>query len=117
MQNNLKLVETPLDGIVAGLRAKAHAAKAELSASLAPIVDEIERALSVEHAELEDARRLRSLAKLREEAARGHAARIGRLLQRVKRRVPHGQFQEWCAKHGFVGASEYIRLAKQRGQR
>jgi hypothetical protein len=95
MQSNLKLVESepsPLDVVMAKLRAKARAAKSGLAASLVPIVDEIELALSAEHGELEDARRLRQLAKLREEAARGHAVRIGRLLQHVKRRVPHGQF-------------------------
>jgi hypothetical protein len=122
MQSNLKLVESepsPLDVVMAKLRAKARAAKSGLAASLVPIVDEIELALSAEHGELEDARRLRQLAKLREEAARGHAVRIGRLLQHVKRRVPHGQFQEWVAKQNFGGrpATEYMRIARERGAR
>jgi hypothetical protein len=103
--------------LVAELRAKAGA-KADadrlgLEASLASVVDEIELALGEEHGELEDARRLRRLTRLREAAALQHAIRIGKLLLRAKRDVPHGQFQDWVGRN-FSGkvASEYMRIAK-----
>jgi hypothetical protein len=124
MQTNLKLVETeeaPVVGVMADL-VKARAIRMEqesalwavLSVTLDPILDEIARAIEIERSELADAKRLRQLAKLREEAARGHSVRIGSLLRKAKRAIPHGLFQGWCEEHGLVGASEYIRVARQR---
>jgi Protein of unknown function (DUF3102) len=113
----LKLVEGEPDALtvlMTELRAKAQAKAAAdrlgLEVSLAPIVDEIELALSEEHGELEE---LRRLARLREAAAQQHAIRIGKLLLQAKRKVPHGQWQEWVKEH-FSGkaASEYMHIAK-----
>jgi hypothetical protein len=119
----LKLVEDdkpdPLAVLMTELRAKAQAKaeadRAGLEGSLASVVDEIEIELGNENGELEDARRLRRLAKLREAAALQHAIRIGKLLLQVKAKVPHGQWQDWVERN-FSGkvASEYIRIAKTR---
>ena len=86
------------DRIVASLIAEAKASGHGLATSLTPIVDAIELELSIHNGELEDARRLREMAKLREQAAKAHAVRIGKLLMKAKAKVPHGQFQEWVGK-------------------
>src|SRR5262249_13622491 len=103
------------DRIVASLIAEAKASGHGLATSLSPIVDEIELALSIHNGELEDARRLREMAKLREHAARQHAIRVGKLLMKAKAKVPHGQFQEWVGKtfNNHNDATDYMRMARR----
>jgi hypothetical protein len=120
MQKALRLVEGEPDqlAVIMTTRAKADADRLGLDTSLADVVDEIELALSIEQSEIEDARRLRGLAKLREAAARQYAIRIGRLLRLAKADVPHGQWQDWVERN-FSGkaASEYMRIARTRKRR
>ena len=115
----LKLVEEPrgLGEIVAELIATTEARKLARETSFSPRLAEIALALAAEASENDDARRLRGLARLREDAARAHAIRVGKLLIQIKAEVPHGQFGDWV-KQNFKGrnAAEYMRLARRGGK-